>query len=91
MWLVTPEAVYQIDVLAGRTVSASDAAYTIYNSEETFRPWLEDFVSKSDFRSETAVEDAEQIIALSTCTYTYDDARYVLVGALKPYVEETLP
>jgi sortase B len=91
MWLVTPEAVYQIDVLAGRTVSASDGAYTIYNSEETFRPWLEDFVSKSDFRSETAVEDAAQIIALSTCTYTYDDARYVLVGALKPYVEETLP
>ena len=91
MWLVTPEAVYQIDVLAGRTVSASDAAYTIYNSEETFRPWLEDFVSKSDFKSETAVEDAAQIIALSTCTYTYDDARYVLVGALKPYVEETLP
>ena len=85
MWLVTPEETYKIDVLAGRTVKADDAAYTIYNSEETFQAWLEDFVSKSDFRSETAVEDAAQIVALSTCTYTYDDARYVLIGTLTPY------
>ena len=85
MWLVTPEEVYQIDVLAGRTVKADDAAYTIYNSEETFQAWLTDFVSKSDFRSETAVEDAAQIVALSTCIYTYDDARYVLIGTLTPY------
>ena len=91
MWLVTPGETYRIDVLAGRTVEADDDAYIIYNSEETFGAWLEDFVSKSDFRSETAVEDAAQVIALSTCTYTYDDARYVLVGALSPYTEETLP
>ena len=85
MWLVTPEETYRVDVLAGRTVKADDASYMIYNSEETFGAWLEDFVSKSDFRSETAVEDAAQVITLSTCTYTYDDARYVLVGVLTPY------
>ena len=85
MWLVTPEEVYQIDVLAGRTVKADDAAYTIYNSEETFQAWLEDFVSQSNFKSQTALEDVEKVITLSTCTYTYDDARYVLVGALRPY------
>ena len=91
MWLVTAEETYKIDVLAGRTVTANDATYTIYNSEETFQAWLKDFMSKSDFKSETTAEDVTQIIALSTCTYTYDDARYVLVGTLKPYVEETLP
>ena len=85
MWLVTPEETYRIDVLAGRTVKADDASYTIYNSQETFETWLTDFVSKSDFKSEAAVEDAAQVIALSTCTYTYDDARYVLVGVLTPY------
>ena len=90
IWLVTPEGTYQIDVLAGRTVKADDATYTVYNSEETFRGWLEEFVSGSDFKSQTAVEDVTRIIALSTCTYTYDDARYVLIGALRPYVEETL-
>lgn len=91
MWLVTAEETYKIDVLAGRTVTANDVTYTIYNSEETFQAWLKDFMSKSDFKSETTAEDVTQIIALSTCTYTYDDARYVLVGTLKPYVEETLP
>ena len=51
MWLVTPKETYQIDVLAGRTVKADDTAYTIYNSEETFKAWLEDFVSQSISRA----------------------------------------
>ena len=91
MWLVTPEEVYQIDVLAGRTVKADDTAYTIYNSQETFQAWLEDFVAHSNFKSQTAAEDVEKVITLSTCTYTYDDARYVLLGALRPYGETALP
>ena len=40
--------------------------------------------SQSDFQSDVEVTGNDRVITLSTCTYEYDNARYVVMGKLVP-------
>ena len=42
-----------------------------------------DFIAKSTFVSEVELADGDRIITLSTCSYEFNNARYVLIGTLK--------
>ena len=43
---------------------------------------------QSDFHTDMDLSQVQQIVILSTCSYAYEDARYVLAGKLVPVTEE---
>ena len=79
MWYLTPEHIYRLDVLAGYVGSAEAEIYTIFNNQEELDSFLSFAERKSTFTPDHRAEEINGIIALSTCSYEYDDARYVLV------------
>ena len=79
MYIITPEQKYRLDLFAGCVVpSVSD----IYDREPT-ADVIRSCIANSTFRS-TIGYPTHNIVTLSTCTYEYDDARYVVLGELVP-------
>ena len=95
IWYATPEANYILYLVAGMVVKTSDDVYSYLTSEEEVREVLKDAMDASDFTpdwtvpaletgelldADAVVEQAERMVVLSTCSYEFDNARYVLVG-----------
>ncbi|HHY83576.1 MAG TPA: class B sortase [Clostridiales bacterium] len=61
-------------------VTPSDYRYTIteFQSDEDFLEFIEKAKKKSMFKKDIELTKDDQILTLSTCTYEYDDARFVV-------------
>lgn len=84
LWILTPERAYRVDLIAGMTIPSDSEIYTIFDSQDDMMEVLEDAVARSTFQSDVPLEDIERIVTLSTCTYDYNTARYVVIGKLVP-------
>lgn len=84
MWLLTPDADYRIDLIAGMVVPSDSEVYEIYSYPEELQAGLEYVLSHSTFDAgEVDAAAVERIVTLSTCSYDYNDARYVVIGSLQ--------
>ncbi len=83
LYLLTPEADYRIDVIGGFVISDDDPIYDTTGSKEERDALLKTVARKTEITTAVSVSDTDRIIALSTCSYDYENARYVLVGALR--------
>ena len=84
IWLLTPDKDYRIDLLAGLVVPSDSEVYEIYSYPEELLEGLEYVCSESTFDPGVVdLEAVERIVTLSTCSYDYNDARYVVIGSLK--------
>lgn len=82
--IMTPEGNYKLEFFAGYVTDMNDAAWKMeFGSDEEYAQWLEDAVSKSLFSSTLKPGAQDRVVTLSTCTYEYNDARFVLMGILK--------
>ena len=79
LWYLTPQHTYRLDVLAGYVGKAEAEIYTIFLSQDELDSYLSFAQSRSTFTPDHIPENINGIIALSTCSYEYNDARYVLV------------
>lgn len=85
IWFLTPKRDYKIVLLSGRTVSAHSDVYMIYKEPcEEFDAYVQDALAQSDFQPVMEPEGEGNYVLLSTCSYVFDDARYVLLGQLVP-------
>lgn len=85
MWLLTPGGNYKVEVYAGYVTSPSSATYTLYSSaEQALLDYSENAVYNSEFYSDVVPELGQRQIVLSTCDYTFQNARYVIHGVLYP-------
>jgi sortase B len=83
--LVTPEGDYEIQLISGRIVVAGDNAWRLaFESDEDYLAWLQNSQALSTFYSPVPVSAEDRVVTLATCTYEYNDARYVLTGKLVP-------
>lgn len=83
LWLLTPKQNYKIELIAGYvTPSTSDVYKDFYNQDELDKH-LKDSVDKSTFVSGINIAEVDRIVTLSTCSYEYSNARYVLIGNLE--------
>lgn len=83
MLLLTPHGNYRVELFAGYTTgAASDTYKKTFGSDEAFAEYLANVRAQSDFKSDVVVTPEDHIVTLSTCTYEYDDARYVVQGKL---------
>ena len=81
--LITPDKNYKVDFFAGYVAAPQDDAWEIGFTEAEFEVWLQNAADRSCFTSEIAPNISDHILTLSTCSYEFDDARFVLVGALR--------
>lgn len=85
MWLITPEKTYKIELLVGCLTEADSEIYTFPMTQEYKDEVMNRFFRKSTFQTDASVEQADRLITLSTCSYEFDDARYVVIGTLREY------
>lgn len=79
IYYFTQEKSYEIKLVAGYTASLED---DIYNLNEINQEQKEKLLQKSDFKSDVNINQNDKLITLSTCSYEYEDARYILIGIL---------
>ena len=83
--LVTPEGSYKIEFVAGYVTDMNSEAWKLeFASDAEFSLWLTGAITQSTFTAVPDFEPGDRVVTLSTCNYEYSDARYVLVGILKP-------
>lgn len=85
MWLLTPEQNYKIVLFSSYTTSSDSDTYTIFSAPgEDLDTYIREHLAKSDFTADVSLEGVEKFVVLSTCAYDFDNARYVVHGALVP-------
>lgn len=91
LWLMTPSATCRIDLFAGFVTPADSPFYRLHEDETPWRELLRQAAAQSDFEAKIDLDTVEQAILLSTCSYQYRDARYILLGSLTPWEEHPDP
>jgi len=76
--LLTPEGNYTIELLGGFVSKPTGGVYNTNLSYETVMELLQ----HSTFRSNIEVSEDDRYITLSTCSYEYENARYVVIGKI---------
>ena len=90
MYLFTPNETYRVDVFAGFVTDTDFTAWqTEFSSAEAFVQWLRDLKGKSAFQCNIIPKETDHILTLSTCSYEFKNARYVLCGVLVPIPSAT--
>ncbi len=84
MLLLTPNGNYTIEIFAGYVASVEDDAWvTGFASEADYEDWIASGISKSLIRADFAPSASDHVLTLSTCSYEFADARFVLLGVLR--------
>jgi len=79
--IITPDENHLYEVVAGFVTQTDGPAWQIsFSSEELTLEWIREAISKSYFASNIVPELGDTYITLSTCTYEFDNARFVLVA-----------
>lgn len=84
MYYLTPDGNYKIELFAGLVVKRDDKIYLPNQSEEEFLELINEYRAKSTFKSDVGLEYNDIIVTLSTCSYEFDNARYIVIGRLIP-------
>ncbi|MDO4733607.1 MAG: class B sortase [Bacillota bacterium] len=84
LYLLTKEQNYKIVLLAGHVLDADAEFYELPLDRGEQSALLEKSLALSDFESQAQFLPGEELISLSTCSSAHENARYVLLGALRP-------
>ena len=87
VWLLTPNGNYKLELFAGYVTSSTSEAYTQFVTDKDLYDYVQRAIAQSTFTSPVEFAEGDRIITLSTCSYEYSTARYVLIGKL---VEEVI-
>jgi sortase B len=84
MYLTVGETRYRLELFAGYTTTADSDAYSLnFGSEEEKDLWLQEVSARSDFiPNQLTLCSEDRIVTLSTCAYSFPNARYVVHGKL---------
>ena len=85
LYYLTPDGDYRIDLFSGFTTDADSEIYkTEIGNSEKFKVFLDEMKAKSTFDSNVEVTGDDCVVMLSTCSYEFNNARYVVFGKLTP-------
>lgn len=84
LYYLTPKRTFRIELIAGFVTSPAGEVYDTQLSAEQVRQ----LCAQSGFKSRTIPQDGDTFIALSTCSYEYEDARYVVIGRVIEMVKK---
>lgn len=81
-YLLTADKNYKVSLFSGYSTGASDTAWKISFTNDDFLSWINQVIQKSYFASEVSPKADDRIITFSTCSYEFNNARFVLHGIL---------
>ena len=82
-YLITQDAAYSIDFFAGHVANVEENAWQLdFDDAADFDNWIKSLKEVSAFKSDVEPQYGDRIFTLSTCSYEFDDARFVLSGKL---------
>ena len=83
MWLTTEKERYQIDIIYGCVVDAGQWRERAFMFEANLESLLAYAAENSTFTADRAYTDSDRFLVLSTCSYEFDEARYILIGIMQ--------
>ncbi len=83
LYYLTPDGDYKIELYTGLVVKRDSVIYSPNPAETEFAEFLAYAKEHSTFHSEVEIAEDDTLITLSTCSYEYNNARYILIGKLK--------
>lgn len=89
VYLYTPQASYRVDLFAGQVLNGQTGTFPLnFPDEEAKQEWVKQLMNASTFKSSVYPGGQDQILALCTCSYEYNDARYVVYGIMNELEEK---
>ncbi len=82
MYLYTPGRRQKLELIAGYTTKEDDPIYSLPASLKDRDEILDRALKASTFISDVKPGAEDRLVTLSTCSYDYDEARYVVIGRL---------
>ncbi|MCD8363893.1 MAG: class B sortase [Lachnospiraceae bacterium] len=83
MYLSVEGKTYLLELFAGYTTTEDSSAYRMqFDTSSEFALWLKEISEKSDFTADIKLTAEDRIVTLSTCAYSFENARYVVHGRL---------
>jgi sortase B len=83
MYLYTAQNNHRLDLLYGCVIGAGqwrDRAFMFSANIESLLAYAK---HNTTFISDAVYQEGDNVIALSTCSYEFDDARYIVIGILR--------
>ena len=83
MYYNTPTANYRVELFSGYITDPGSVSYIVeFGGDYSYQDFLDEVRSLSEFESDVEVTTEDRIMTFSTCTYEYNNARFVLHGKL---------
>lgn len=82
IYYITPQQGYKVELIGGYVTDITSDIYKIPLKKEEQGALFEEIVEQSAFVTNTSFREGNRLITLSTCSYEYDTARFVLVGKI---------
>lgn len=82
LYIYTPEKEFKVELIAAYTTATDDIIYTRPDTGEGRDEVVVHALEKSDFTADVAVTGGDRLVTLSTCSYAFEDARYVVIGKI---------
>jgi len=83
MYLYTEQSSYRIELIYGCVIAAGEWKKNAFMFSENLDSFISYASQNTTFKSNTAYTKGDRIVAMSTCSYEFDEARYVVLGILK--------
>ena len=86
-WLVTPDTVYQLELFACCRVESDSSLYTIGTLDgDQWSSYLSLISQSALAQRDIGLSGGDHLVALSTCSYEFENARTILFARLTPYL-----
>lgn len=82
LYYLTPDAEYRIELFAGCVMKVGQIIFQPNPDDTEYMTYIEQMRRKSTFRSDVSVSVDDPVVVLCTCSYEFDNARYVALGKL---------
>lgn len=83
LWLYTPAGDFEVAIFAAYTVDGEAFGYpTAFRSDEEFERFLKQAREKSAFHADVDVQRGDRLLLLSTCSYSFESERLLVVGKI---------
>lgn len=86
--LVTPTAYYEIRFFSGYVAENRASAWNLEFDDYGYWSWLENVRKKSCFTPTSNPSVKDKTVTLSTCTYEFDNAKFILHGYIAEVIEK---